>query len=83
VKVELMEMKAQTAPILPNHIHFFSDKNADMQQWYVKTFGVMAGRPTPGLHDGEHAGHRLELLAIADTDRRRHRAARSITSVSR
>jgi predicted enzyme related to lactoylglutathione lyase len=47
VKVELMEMKAQTAPILPNHIHFFSDKNMDMQQWYVKTFGAMAGRPTP------------------------------------
>ena len=47
VKVELMEMKAQTAPILPNHIHFFSDKNAEMQQWYAKTFGAMPGRPTP------------------------------------
>jgi predicted enzyme related to lactoylglutathione lyase len=47
VKVELMEMKAQTAPILPNHIHFFSDKNVEMQQWYVKTFGATAGRPTP------------------------------------
>jgi catechol 2,3-dioxygenase-like lactoylglutathione lyase family enzyme len=47
VKVELMEMKAQAVPILPNHLHFFSDKNTDMQQWYVKTFGAMAGRPTP------------------------------------
>jgi predicted enzyme related to lactoylglutathione lyase len=47
VKVELMEMKAQTAPILPNHVHFFSDKNAEMQAWYVKTFGATSGRATP------------------------------------
>jgi predicted enzyme related to lactoylglutathione lyase len=47
VKVELMEMKAQTAPILPNHVHFFADKNAEMADWYVKVFGAKAGRPTP------------------------------------
>ena len=47
VKVELMEMKAQTAPIVANHIHFFSDKNAEMQAWYVKVFGATGGRANP------------------------------------
>jgi catechol 2,3-dioxygenase-like lactoylglutathione lyase family enzyme len=47
LKVELMEMKAQTAPILPNHVHFFGDRNADMAAWYAKVFGAKTGRPTP------------------------------------
>jgi catechol 2,3-dioxygenase-like lactoylglutathione lyase family enzyme len=47
VKVELLEMKAQTAPIVSNHVHFFSDKNTEMQAWYVKVFGATAGRGNP------------------------------------
>ena len=39
VKVELVEMKAQTAPIASHHLHFFG-MNKEMQAWYMKTFGA-------------------------------------------
>ncbi len=65
VKVELMEMKAQTAPILPNHIHFFNDKNAEMQQWYVKTFGAKAGRPTPDFQAASLPGTGMNFSETA------------------
>jgi predicted enzyme related to lactoylglutathione lyase len=38
-KVELVEMKAQTAPIASHHLHFFG-MNKEMQAWYMKTFGA-------------------------------------------
>jgi len=40
VKVELVENKQQTIPIALHHVHFFNPKNAEMQAWYVKTFGA-------------------------------------------
>jgi catechol 2,3-dioxygenase-like lactoylglutathione lyase family enzyme len=40
VKVELVEVKQQTIPITLHHLHFFNPKNAEMQAWYVKTFGA-------------------------------------------
>jgi predicted enzyme related to lactoylglutathione lyase len=46
LKVEFVEAKQQTIPIALHHVHFFNPKNADMQAWYVKTFGA-TGRP-PG-----------------------------------
>ena len=42
VKVELVEMKKQTMPIMSHHVHFFSQKPADVQAWYVKVFGAKA-----------------------------------------
>ncbi len=39
VKVELVELKAQTAPIVSHHIHFFGMQK-EMQAWYLKTFGA-------------------------------------------
>jgi predicted enzyme related to lactoylglutathione lyase len=39
VKVELVEMKAQSAPIASHHIHFFGAQR-DMHAWYMKTFGA-------------------------------------------
>jgi len=39
VKVELVEMKAQAAPIASHHLHFFG-MNKEMQAWYMKTFGA-------------------------------------------
>jgi predicted enzyme related to lactoylglutathione lyase len=41
VKVELVEMKAQSAPIASHHVHF-SGPNKDMHAWYLKTFGAAA-----------------------------------------
>jgi predicted enzyme related to lactoylglutathione lyase len=42
VKVELVENKQQTMPIMLHHVHFFGQQNTDMQAWYVKTFGAKA-----------------------------------------
>ena len=39
VKVELVEMKAQAAPIMSHHVHFFGAQ-AEMHAWYMKTFGA-------------------------------------------
>jgi predicted enzyme related to lactoylglutathione lyase len=39
MKVELVEMKAQAAPIASHHLHFFG-MNKDMQAWYIQTFGA-------------------------------------------
>jgi predicted enzyme related to lactoylglutathione lyase len=40
VKVELVEVKSQKAPIQLHHIHFFGEMNTEMQAWYAKTFGA-------------------------------------------
>ena len=42
VKVELVEVKAQQAPIQLHHVHFFGEQPAEMQAWYAKTFGAKA-----------------------------------------
>jgi catechol 2,3-dioxygenase-like lactoylglutathione lyase family enzyme len=42
VKVELVEVKAQQAAIQLHHVHFFGERNAEMQGWYAKTFGATA-----------------------------------------
>ena len=38
-KVELVEMKAQAAPIASHHVHF-AGMNKEMQAWYMQTFGA-------------------------------------------
>jgi predicted enzyme related to lactoylglutathione lyase len=39
VKVELVEMKAQSSPIASHHIHFFGAQK-EMHAWYMQTFGA-------------------------------------------
>jgi catechol 2,3-dioxygenase-like lactoylglutathione lyase family enzyme len=39
VKVEIVEIKKQTTPIVSHHVHFFSQKPEEVQAWYVKIFG--------------------------------------------
>jgi catechol 2,3-dioxygenase-like lactoylglutathione lyase family enzyme len=39
VKVELVEMKGQSAPIMSHHLHFFGAQT-DMHAWYMKIFGA-------------------------------------------
>jgi catechol 2,3-dioxygenase-like lactoylglutathione lyase family enzyme len=48
VKVEFVEVKSQTAPIQLHHVHFFGERNAQMQAWYAKTFGAAAQPQAPG-----------------------------------
>jgi predicted enzyme related to lactoylglutathione lyase len=40
VKVELVEQKQQTVPIMLHHVHFFGPQNTEMQAWYAKVFGA-------------------------------------------
>jgi predicted enzyme related to lactoylglutathione lyase len=40
VKVEFVEVKQQAAPIQLHHIHFFTQQNAEMREWYGKVFGA-------------------------------------------
>jgi catechol 2,3-dioxygenase-like lactoylglutathione lyase family enzyme len=42
IKVELVEVKTQAAPIQLHHVHFFGEHNTEMQAWYAKTFGAAA-----------------------------------------
>ncbi len=46
VKVELVEVKAQTAPIVSHHVHFFGQQSNEMRDWYIKVFGATAGVAT-------------------------------------
>jgi predicted enzyme related to lactoylglutathione lyase len=39
VKVEMVEQKAQAAPIVSHHVHF-AGMQKEMQAWYVQTFGA-------------------------------------------
>jgi catechol 2,3-dioxygenase-like lactoylglutathione lyase family enzyme len=48
VKVELVEVTAQQAPIQLHHVHFFGERNVEMQEWYAKTFGAEALPAAPG-----------------------------------
>ena len=47
IKVELVEVKAQKAPIQLHHVHFFGDHRDEMQAWYAKVFGATANPPNP------------------------------------
>ncbi|HET7925715.1 MAG TPA: VOC family protein, partial [Rhodanobacteraceae bacterium] len=41
IKVELVEVKAQAAPIQLHHVHLFGEKQAEMRAWYAKVFGAV------------------------------------------
>jgi predicted enzyme related to lactoylglutathione lyase len=54
VKVELVELKTQAAPIVSHHIHFFGMQK-EMQAWYLKMFGakeVASANPTAFISAG-------------------------------
>jgi catechol 2,3-dioxygenase-like lactoylglutathione lyase family enzyme len=40
IKVELVEVKTQPAPIQLHHVHFFGEQRDEMRAWYAKTFGA-------------------------------------------
>jgi catechol 2,3-dioxygenase-like lactoylglutathione lyase family enzyme len=40
VKVEFVQVKAQTIPITLHHVHFFHPQNTEMRDWYAKVFGA-------------------------------------------
>jgi predicted enzyme related to lactoylglutathione lyase len=40
LKVEIVEVRQQAAPIALHHVHFFGPQNTAMRDWYAKTFGA-------------------------------------------
>lgn len=40
VKVELLQINGQTAPIMHHHIHLFGEQPSEMRAWYMKVFGA-------------------------------------------
>jgi len=54
VKVEVLEVKSQTVPVLSHHLHFAGPQK-EMQAWYMKIFGAAerpAGNPTAFVSAG-------------------------------
>lgn len=48
LKVELVQIADQPAPVALQHVHFFGPQREEMQAWYVKVFGARAAAPAPG-----------------------------------
>jgi catechol 2,3-dioxygenase-like lactoylglutathione lyase family enzyme len=44
VRVEILEDTSITVPLKMHHVHFYNAAPADVQAWYVKTFGATAGK---------------------------------------
>jgi catechol 2,3-dioxygenase-like lactoylglutathione lyase family enzyme len=47
IKVELVEVKTQAAPIQLHHVHLFGERRDEMQAWYAKVFGAAAQPANP------------------------------------
>jgi catechol 2,3-dioxygenase-like lactoylglutathione lyase family enzyme len=45
IKVELVEVKAQTQPVALHHLHVFGQQNKEMRAWYAKMFGAKPRDP--------------------------------------
>src|SRR5499427_4561065 len=43
LRLELLEDKAQTLPVVMHHIHLTTQNGEMLRQWYVKTFGAEVG----------------------------------------
>jgi catechol 2,3-dioxygenase-like lactoylglutathione lyase family enzyme len=41
VRIELQEDRSLTVPFAGYHVHWFTDQNVEMQQWYADFFGAM------------------------------------------
>jgi len=65
VKVELVEDRKQTLPIMLHHVHFVGSENAEMQAWYIKVFGAK-GRTTPNFLAADLPGVALNFSASPD-----------------
>lgn len=48
LKVELVQIADQPAPVALQHVHLFGPQREEMLAWYVKVFGARAGTPAPG-----------------------------------
>jgi catechol 2,3-dioxygenase-like lactoylglutathione lyase family enzyme len=65
VKVELVQVPAQTVPIMLHHVHFFHPQNTEMRDWYAKTFGAKP-RETPNFAAADLPGVALNFTKSPD-----------------
>lgn len=66
VKIEFVEIKAQQDPVVNHHLHFFGEKPAEMQAWYVKTFGAQpAPPPNPTMMSARLPGFGMNFSTSA------------------
>jgi catechol 2,3-dioxygenase-like lactoylglutathione lyase family enzyme len=65
VKVELVQVTAQTIPIRMHHVHFFGQPNTEMRDWYVKVFGAKP-RETPNFAAADLPGVALNFTKSPD-----------------
>jgi catechol 2,3-dioxygenase-like lactoylglutathione lyase family enzyme len=61
LKVEIVEVKAQQAPVALHHVHFAGPDNKAMQEWYVKVFGAKPGNPGGTLQSAALPGVALNF----------------------
>jgi catechol 2,3-dioxygenase-like lactoylglutathione lyase family enzyme len=47
IKVELVEVKDQKAPIQLHHVHFFGEHRDEMRAWYARVFGATLNPASP------------------------------------
>jgi catechol 2,3-dioxygenase-like lactoylglutathione lyase family enzyme len=67
IKVELLEMRTQAAPIVSHHVHFFVDEPEMLRDWYVDMFGAQPQPgPLPGIVSAVLPGLLLNFNPKAD-----------------
>jgi len=65
VKVEFVQVTAQTIPIRLHHVHFFGQPNTEMRDWYAKVFGAKP-RETPNFAAADLPGVALNFTKSPD-----------------
>src|SRR5438093_7762035 len=69
LRVELLEEKNQTLPLVMHHVHLTTPGMEVVKQWYVKTFGAVAGtrRDLPAaVFNGRSEEHTSELHSLTN-----------------
>jgi catechol 2,3-dioxygenase-like lactoylglutathione lyase family enzyme len=67
IKVEVLEMREQDAPIVSHHIHFFGENSAAMRDWYMDVFGATARSvQTAGIIGADLPGLGLNFTATSE-----------------
>jgi catechol 2,3-dioxygenase-like lactoylglutathione lyase family enzyme len=66
LRVELLEEKSQTLPVVMHHIHLTTRQGEVLRQWYVKTFGAEVGSRR-NLPSAMFFGNEVDFLPATGT----------------
>jgi catechol 2,3-dioxygenase-like lactoylglutathione lyase family enzyme len=87
IKIEVLEMRAQTESIASHHIHFFGENPTEMRAWYIEhfDFDAVGALRIGDAADGAGAVDHADVVDDAHTGRRfarrDHLEARSLDAV--